>query len=148
MEGHERSVGFQLRELHIYIKRYIESQDMDDEFKNLRGPQMWTLGYLHHHQHQSIFQKDIEENLSIRKSTASKLIERMLKNGFIDTFASAEDRRMKEIRITQKGVDLLNHAHHKMKQMEEALCKNLSEEEIDQLLTLIAKMKQGIRLEE
>lgn len=148
MDGHERSVGFQLRELHIYIKRYIEAQDIDDEFKNLRGPQMWTLGYLHHHQHQSIFQKDIEENLSIRKSTASKLMERMLKNGLIETFANAEDRRMKEIHITSKGEEVLMHAHDKMKQMEEALRQNLNDKEIDQLFTLIEKIKQGIRLEE
>lgn len=148
MHDHERDVGYQLRELGIYIKRYIESVDTDEDSRKMRGIQMWALHYLLNHQEETVVQKDIEEALSIRKSTASKLIDRMLKHGFVETRTSAADRRMKEIFITPAGIAFLDQAHEMKRKMEADLRKNLTQEEVDQLLLIINKIKDAIKIDE
>lgn len=148
MHQHEKDVGYQLRELGIYIKRYIESVDRDEEFQQMRGIQMWALHYLLNHQHETVVQKDLEENLSVRKSTASKLIERMLKHELVETNISPQDRRKKEIHITEKGIAFLENAHEMKKKMEADLRKNLTDDEVEQLLIIINKIKDAIKIEE
>lgn len=51
-----------------------------------------------------MYQKDIEKEFDIRKSTATEILKLMEKNGFIFRECSKEDGRMKEIIPTEKSL--------------------------------------------
>ena len=53
--------------------------------------------------HREIYQKDVEEEFQIRKSTATGIIQLMEKNGFIYRESSEKDARLKTIVPTKKG---------------------------------------------
>ncbi|MFR4895711.1 MAG: MarR family winged helix-turn-helix transcriptional regulator [Blautia hansenii] len=65
--------------------------------------------------HRDIYQKNIEEEFNIRKSTASGILKLMEKNGFIYRESVKEDARLKRILPTKKAEamrpSILEHIH-------------------------------------
>ena len=53
--------------------------------------------------HREIYQKDVEEEFQIRKSTATGILQLMEKNGFIYRESSEKDARLKTIVPTKKA---------------------------------------------
>ena len=53
--------------------------------------------------HREVYQKDIEEEFQIRKSTATGILQLMEKNGFISRESSKKDARLKRIVPTPKA---------------------------------------------
>lgn len=53
--------------------------------------------------HREVYQKDIEEEFRIRKSTATGILQLMEKNGFISRESSKKDARLKRIVPTPKA---------------------------------------------
>lgn len=71
-------LGFQIRTLSNLISRKI-NQMVSDEEETLTAHQSWVLDYLTKNHNQDIFQKDIEKKFSIRRSTASHMLQLMEK---------------------------------------------------------------------
>ena len=84
------SIGFEVRELSLLIARYIEKMSNGG---HIRGPQGFALGYLVHNRDKEIYQKDLEEKLSIRKPTASNLVDRMVEALDRDGKGNSDDDR-------------------------------------------------------
>ncbi|SFH93475.1 MarR family winged helix-turn-helix transcriptional regulator [Pisciglobus halotolerans] len=142
--GPRGTVGFEIRELSLLIGRYLESHRLDEEMEMLRGPQAWALGYLYEHQYHTIYQKDLEKEMSIRKSTASNLVKRMVKNGVITTAASEKDGRLKALRITDKGILFMEKINSFMETSEAKITNGLSSEEMAQFFQTIQKIKKNL----
>ena len=77
--------------------------DMLSSRKDFSGSQGRTLHFLLA-QTDDIFQKDIEEEYSIRPSTATELLKQMEKNGLILREKVHYDNRMKKIDLTDKAL--------------------------------------------
>jgi DNA-binding MarR family transcriptional regulator len=91
-----------------------------------------------------ILVKDIVEELDIRPSSASELITKLEKRGFVRTETDAEDKRAKRVYTTEKTrehSDQLRATHREM--AVEALA-GLSEQEQEQLLTLLRKIASSL----
>ena len=86
-----------------------------DEITLMHG---WILRYLYENQDQDIFQKDIEKNFSIGRSTVTGIIQILEKKGFINREFVAHDARLKKVTLTQKGMD----SHRKIE--EQITCQN------------------------
>lgn len=56
--------------------------------------------------HRDVYQKDIEEEFQIRKSTASGILQLMEKNGYIYRESVKQDGRLKRIVPTKKAEDI------------------------------------------
>lgn len=143
----ENDLGFEIRELSILLGRFIDHEATHREVESLRGPQAWTLGFIKHKGSQPVYQKDIEEELSIRKPTASRLVDRMEKNGFVKRIASPEDKRLKQIIITAKAEENMKKIDGLIRSVETRIKKNLSPEEIQQFIATIHKIKKNVQLD-
>ena len=62
--------------------------------------------YLYHHKEEDIFQKDIENEFSIRRSTSSSIISLMEKKGYIERVSVAHDARLKKLVLTDKALQV------------------------------------------
>jgi len=58
-------------------------------------------------QHECCSVRNVAEGLSMSFSAASQLVERLVKRGMVTRCEKAEDRRLSEIRVTEKGRDLV-----------------------------------------
>lgn len=103
------------------------------------------LGFVRHESaKRDIFQKDIEEEFDIRRSSVTSVLQLMEKNGYIKRVSVSEDARLKKIILTEKGLDIQNKIHDCILKVEKSLQEELSSEEKDILVSLITRLSEKI----
>ena len=85
----------------------------------------------------------IKERMIERNSDVSRIIERLLHKGWIERSENAEDRRQKDVRISYKGLGLLNKIDPCEKQMDAEL-QYLSEKDTRKLNNLLDQLRSII----
>ena len=91
-----------------------------------------------------VFQKDIEEEYSLRPPTATELLKKMEKNGLIYREAMASDARMKRIIVSEKALQYKDMVIEDITALEEELTKDISQNELDIFFKVIEKMLDNI----
>jgi DNA-binding MarR family transcriptional regulator len=86
----------------------------------------------------------IQERMLARTSNTTRLVDKLLLKDLVTRNVCPENRRKIEVLITQKGLDLLTELDPKVKEHEESFSKNLNEEELIQLNTLLEKYRTKI----
>lgn len=117
--------------------------DMLSSRKDFSGSQGRTLHFLLA-QTGDVFQKDIEEEYSIRPSTATELLKQMEKNGLILREPAAYDNRLKKIVVTEKALRYKQQVVEDLTALEEALVKDISEEDLKVFFRVIEKMMDNL----
>lgn len=99
----EETVGFTIKTLNKIIVRK-EMAVLEATQHELPPPiHGWVIGYLYDNQDKEIFQKDLESAFCIARSTVTKIVKEMEKNGYIRRVAVDRDCRLKKLVLTQKG---------------------------------------------
>ena len=113
--------------------------DMLSSRKEFSGSQGRTLRFLLS-QTEDIYQKDIEEEYSIRPSTATQLLKQMEKNGLIIREPEAYDNRLKKIVVTDKALLYKQQVIEDLTTLEETLIKGISETDLQVFFRVTEKM--------
>lgn len=102
----------------------------------------WILGFLQNRQDagKDTFQKDIEAEFSINRSTTSEMLKLMCKNGMISRVPVDYDARLKKIVLTEKSLKFNRELSRKMNELDKILIKGLSESEVETFLKLCDKL--------
>ena len=87
-----------------------------------------------------VFQKDVEEEYSLRPSTATERLKKMEKNGLIYRQAMPNDARMKKIIVTDKALQYKDIVMNDILSLEEELTKGISPKDLDVFFDVIEKM--------
>ena len=98
------------------------------------------LSYLANHEGENVFQRDIEEVFSIRRSTVSKVVRLMETKGLIEREMVAEDARLKRVKLTDKAREIHAVASCEYAAFAARVTKSLSSEEIHALSMLLEKI--------
>ena len=105
------------------------------------GAQGRTLHFiLAAHQKEDLFQKDIEEEYSLRPPTATKLLKDMEKNGLIYREAVPYDARLKRIVATEKAMQYQELIHQSLEETEDRLTSGISPEDLAVFFRVINQM--------
>lgn len=117
--------------------------DMLSSRKEFSGSQGRTLHFLLA-QTEDVFQKDLEEEYSIRPSTATELLKQMEKNGLIVREPVSYDNRLKKIVLTDKALMYKQQVVEELTKLEENLIKGISEEKLKVFFEVIEKMMDNL----
>ena len=71
---------------------------------DLTGNQMAVIDFITNHADQEVFQRDIEHEFEIQRSTTTVLLQRMEKKGLIERHTSSKDARQKAVVLTDKAL--------------------------------------------
>ena len=140
----ERHIGYEIKALSNLMRRKVwEQSGMPecDEFTEMQG---MLLGFLCRNRDQEIFQKTLEEVFSIRRSTASRLLKQMEAEGLILRLPVSRDARLKRVTTTPKADALCQQVMERIDNVEAALTRGLTREEIDQFLATVEKLKRNL----
>ena len=138
-------IGGMLRELTIAIHRNIGVELSEHELGDMKGPQSMALGYLIRASAQDeIYVKDLEKYMKIRKSTASELVSRLEKNGYVKTEKSQKDGRLKRLIVTEEGHEAHDRILQLLQEIDDRLVEGLSKEEVDTLVNLLNRLIQNM----
>ena len=102
----ERQIGYEVRTLNQVIGRLVNSyQSKVDEKAGINRMQGWIIGYLYRHSEEAVFQKDLEAEFQMARSTASGILQAMEKKGLITREPIPRDARLKRLVLTEKGME-------------------------------------------
>ena len=87
-----------------------------------------------------VFQKDIEEEYSLRPPTATKLLKDMEKNGLIYREAVPYDARLKRIVATKKAMQYQELIHQSLEETEDRLTSGISSQDLAVFFRVINQM--------
>ncbi|MDN6626041.1 MAG: MarR family transcriptional regulator [Pisciglobus halotolerans] len=143
MKECKRSVCFSLQATNNQVKRTI-AKKMSIVFKDQSNMmQHRILGYVHNRQ-EDVFQKDIEELLKIRRSTATGVLNTLEKRELIHREPVSYDARLKKLVVTVKGIEFEKKAIECLKEIENEVRFDLSEEELDTFFRVLDKIKNNV----
>ena len=140
----EKAVGLELRSLGNLIKRQVESLANLQYAESITGTNSWIIGYIARHSDKDIFQKDLEEKFSVTRSTASKVIKLMEQKGLIERYSVPYDARLKKLVLTPRALALHQGIVEDFKKVEATLLQGFTQEEIDNFLSYIERMKRNL----
>lgn len=103
------------------------------------------IGYIYSESpKRDIFQKDIEVEFDIRRSSVTSVLNLLQKNGCIERIPSQEDGRLKKIVLTPKGVNIHMDAYKAITEIENSMQRVLTEEEIDMFFDIITRLNKNV----
>ena len=112
----------------------------------LTGVQLSTIDFLARQKNQSVLQKDIEVEFSIRRSSATTLLQRMAQKELISLSKSAADERQKEVHLTAKSQDLIQVVGDYLEVQQNSLEANFTPTQLrafSSILTFLKKDEAG-----
>jgi Transcriptional regulators len=138
----ERRIG---KEVIIFANRFTRTIDKETSKYGVTGVQGRILGFIYHEaDKRDIFQRDIEEELDIRRSSVTSVLQLMEKNGLINRVSVHEDGRLKKLMLTEKGIEIHQNVRHCIDKLEEELKSQLSIDEYNMLISLIDRLAKKI----
>ena len=141
---HRDEVGFQIRRLSKLVKRLVDRVAFSQGEERTTGMQGWIVGYLFENQGRDIYQRDIQEQFSVRRSTATGILQLMEKNGLIVRESVASDARLKSLIPTERAAHLDAQIGELLRKSEQRLTDGLSSEQLAQFLETAAHMAANL----
>ena len=137
-------IGPEIKAISNLIKREIGNYDSGKYIEEATGNNMFIIGYLARHKDEDVFQKDLEELFSVRRSTMSGIILRMEQKGFLIRENVEHDARLKKLVLTEKGWQIHEMMECIVTDTEKKLMAGFSDEEKDMLFLLLKKLRQNL----
>ena len=85
--------------------------------------------------------QDIQERMVSKMSNTTRLVDKLIKKKFVNRTICKSNRRKVEISITDLGLETLEMVDPLIYATEKKITKNLTQEELTQLNTLLTKLK-------
>ncbi|KPU42734.1 transcriptional regulator SlyA [Oxobacter pfennigii] len=143
--GPKNFIGFEIRTLSNLIKRRGESSKVIGEADKITGMHGWVIGYLYDNLRKGdVFQRDLEAEFSIRRPTATGILQLMEKNGLIERVPVDYDARLKKLVLTPKAIAIHEKVDMEINLIEEEMTKGLTKEEINSFLSILRKIKKNM----
>ncbi len=131
-----------LKILFHQIARHLDNTTSHDGFTGSQGR---VLNYLISNSCKGdIFQRDIENEFDIRRSTATGILKLLEKNGMITRSPVPYDARLKKIVLTEKSIALTEKISAHLENIEKELIKNIADEDLKICFKVLSKMIKNL----
>lgn len=125
------------------LRRYFDTSAGMKYAEKYTGRNYWVLAYLFHNMDHDVFQKDLEAEFSVRRSTISKTLKLMEAKELIKRESVDYDARLKKLVLTPKAHELNKIVAADMKKLGDKFTENLTDDEIRQFSDILKKIQQN-----
>ena len=140
-----RHIGHELHTLDMMIGRLVNAyQSKVDEKAGINRMQGWIIGYLYRHSDEDVFQKDLEAEFQMARSTASGILQSMEKKELITRESIPRDARLKRLVLTPKGMEFQMEIIDNFARIQKALSTNISEEQLDEFYQTADVIRENV----
>ena len=105
----------------------------------------WIIEYLYRHREEPVFQRDIEQEFSITRSTVTNILQLMERKGYIRRLSVPQDARLKQLVLTEEGIQRHEKTLLSLHQTDDYVAGLLTEEENAELLRLLNKLREALK---
>ena len=145
MSNSQRHIGRDLHRLDNCIGRFLFRQSgeirTDDE---VTGTNMRIIRFLKMNENRDIYQKDVEKEFGITRSTASRVLVLMEEKDLVRRCSVESDARLKKLVLTEKSSRMADRMREIGEKTDEKLLEGFTEEEKETLSLFIDRMTQNM----
>ena len=139
------SIAKELHRLDISIGRRLCQHLNSFGQEELSGPNGRIIRFLSEHEHSDVFQRDLEKEFGITRSTASRVLTLMEHKGLVVRTGVTHDARLKKLTLTDKARGINDMMKSHMEAMNQRLLEGFSDQEQEQLFAFIDRMQKNLQ---
>lgn len=140
----EYTLGLHIKKLSRLISRKADGAVLNTLEDNITLSQAYVIDFINDNKDRDIFQKDLELEFDLKRSSVSLMLNNMEKHDLIKRVPVPGDARLKKIILTDKSIELSKKIAFAIDSVESELIKNMKKEEIDKFLKLLNKIRANI----
>jgi DNA-binding MarR family transcriptional regulator len=131
------------REVNIFINRINRQVSIIVSKFGITGAQAHIINFIHNEsKNRDVFQRDIEKEFDIRRSSVTNALQLMELKGLIVRMNVPIDARLKKINLTEKGSVIQDKVSSIIVQSEQDLRDKLTENEYRTLVNIVEKLSK------
>ena len=134
-------IGLSIKQLDNEIKKTIDKKLKCFDVTSIQG---FIIKFIYNSK-KEVVQRDIEENLNLKRSTISEDLSLMEQKGLI---IRIKDGRNNIIVLTEKAINIHNEIRLTVLEIEKKLKKNIKKEELDLFIEISNRMKNNLMEDE
>ena len=139
-------IGHRMKMLNNLMKR---NMDLSFGHKPDKATLMhtWIIGFVKDREDHGIetFQKDIEEEFSINRSTTSEMLTLMCQKGMIERVPVDYDGRLKKIILTDQSSRFILNREKKLIEIHQELVEGISQKDLDFYLEITDRLIMNLK---
>ena len=127
----EQCIGFKAMELKRKMISAMIRLEEKSGANHMVASHGWFINYLYNNQRHPIYQKTLEKEFKMARSSVTSIMQAMEKEGYIRRISVAGDARLKEIVLTEEGKHFSEKSRQNMITLEEKVRTGLNKDEIE-----------------
>ena len=124
-------IGFENKRLENEIHSRMTAYRAAMGGEELTMMQSWIIRFLYEHSEEDIYQRDIEAEFSIARSTVTGILKLMEKNGYIYRESAKQDARLKQIIPTEKAEKIRPAILKSIEEGEAKMLRGIPKEDVE-----------------
>lgn len=141
------NVAIDIKVLNNLILRDLEQRSRLRAGDVISGVNGMIMGYILTHSDREVYQRELEDEFGLTRSTISKVVNLMERKGLIERVPAEHDARQRLLRLTESARELAGKIQQESAMVSTRLLKDFEESEIDALTGYIGRMTQNMRRE-
>ncbi len=142
----KNAAGKEMRYIMSLFRKEVDNSELFKNNPDLTNVKGWTIGFIYkrHNQGFDVYQKDIEQEFNISRSTATELLQNLEQNDYLTREASEQDGRLKRIILKEKSIKLQTEVIKTFNSVEDKLLDGFSLEEKSQLFEYFRRIRKNL----
>ena len=141
----KEKIGLKIRTLSHLIRRGIDDKINSSGLSEITGVQGFVIGYLYSNRNRDIFQRDLEKQFNLRRSSITSVLNNLEKKAYIRREEVNNDKRLKKVVLTAKGMEHQDKIDKIIQDYEKSLYQKFTDCEITELFKLLNKLEINIK---
>lgn len=138
-------LGLDISKINHIISRKMDASVINAIDDNLTISQAYVIDFISSEgKNKEIFQKDLEREFDLKRSSVSLMLNNMEKSDLIERVPVTEDARLKKIVLTEKSKKIYEKISIAIDSIENRLSEDITQEEIEVFQIVLEKIRNNL----
>ncbi|CEO15750.1 MarR family transcriptional regulator [Paeniclostridium sordellii] len=138
-------LGLDISKINHIISRKMDASVINAIDDNLTISQAYVIDFISiEGKNKEIFQKDLEREFDLKRSSVSLMLNNMEKSDLIERVPVTEDARLKKIVLTKKSKKIYEKISIAIDSIENRLSEDITQEEIEVFQMVLEKIRNNL----
>ncbi len=142
--NNDEIVGFAVHELSKRLKTFLQNLNEEEGADPAAVSHGWLIGYLDDNRDKVIYQRDLEDQLHLAKSSIATILQTLEQAGYIRRETPPHDARQKQVILTPEGREFDQRMRRRIMTSEKQLRKDIPAEDIEVFLRVLRQMTANL----
>ncbi len=138
-----RKIGKEIRCTATRVKRIVDNLDSIKKLDNVSGTNGFIIVYIYKSEN-DVYQKDIEKEFGITRSTASNIISLMEKKNLVIREKVESDARLRKLVLTDIAKEYCEAVLNDLVKFDEELTKGISDKDLDTFCKVLEQLNHNL----